>query len=553
MNAKLAMIPCALILCAMLLFSTLFSVSPAFAETGAVNKDETVYGFLGADGSVGDVRVVNRLILPDGGTWVDRGSYLSVRAMETDLAPEFSPGRVVWDLSGSKGRDFYYEGVMNQALPLKAEAGWKLDGTPVKAESLSGASGSLEWTLSLAPDEGLQKNLRDGFLTQIQLSLDLDKASFLEAKDATVTVTGHMATIVWTLMPGKSGTFAWKAKVTDFAMESVTISLVKYSNPVAADVAKLTDGVTKMEDAGTKLADGTDELATGLGSLNDGITEFSAGLARLAKGSADLTTGLGDYAVGMGSFGNGLMDASNGLAKVSAGFAGLRDSASLLLAGQTALLAGMRETAAGHAKLVQLANALAASEDPMVRQLAGGVIAEQAGLDKLTGGLEQQVAGLTQYAAGLGKAIDGLNATVLGIQGLPAAIADMRAGFAKLQAGSLQLQEGVEASAEGAGVLKGKTSAMPAGAKKLADGQRELTAGLTTLKEQTSGLIPSASDSSGMVISYADGMTAIHSLQYVLRMQGVPEADKPAADGPRQIRIPWYEELWNRVTGLFNV
>ncbi len=468
------------VLGAALIFGALFPLFPVSAETGTVNKDETVYGFLDTSGSVKEVRVVNRLIRSDGGTWVDWGNYLSVRAMETDLAPDFSPGRVVWDLSGMEDRDFYYEGVMNQALPLKAATVWKLDGTAVQAETLSGASGTLEWTLSLGQDTGLQQNLRDRFLTQVQLSLDLDKASFLEAKNATVTVTGHMATIVWTMMPGESGIFSFHAVVKDFSMEPVALSLVKYLNPVAADVTKLTDGVKKMEDAGTQLVNGTDELATGLGSLNDGIAAFTAGLTKLEKGALDLTKGLGEYATGMDSFGNGLVGASDGLTKVSAGFAGLRNSSTQLLAGQAALLSGLRETAAGHAKLVQLANALVSSPDPMVQQLAGGVIAEQAGLDKLVGGLEQQVAGLTQFNAGLAKAIDGLNATVLGVAGLPA-----------------------------------------------------------------------ASDPSGKVISFADGKTAIHSLQYVLRMDGIPAPDKAMTEGPIEMRIPWYEELWNRVTGLF--
>lgn len=540
-----------ILLCILFLAGTFLSAVPAFAETGLENKDETVYGFLNADGSVKEVRVVNRLIRSDGGTWVDLGNYLSVRAMETALEPDFSPGRVVWDLSGKQGLDFYYEGIMNQALPVKAKTVWKMDGAAVTADSMAGTSGAVEWILSLSPDTGLQQTLRDGFLTQIQLSLDLDKVSLLEAPGATVTITGHLATLVWTMMPGESGTFSWKANATDFMMEPVTLSLVRYINPVAADAAKLMEGVQKMEDAGTKLADGTDELASGLGSLNDGLAEFSTGLTKLSKGSADLTKGLGNYAAGMGSFGKGLLDASAGLAKVAAGFNGLKDSASQLLAGQTALLDGLKQTAAGHAKLVLLANALVSSQDPMVQQLAGGVIAEQAGLDKLVAGLSQQVAGLAQYNAGLTKAVDGLNAAVVGISGLPAAISGMRTGFAKLQAGSKQLEEGVAASADGAVAMKEKTASMPEGAKKLVDGQRELTAGLTTLREQTSGLLPAKTGSSGIVTSYADGKTAIHSLQYVLRMQGVATPDTSNTEGPREIRLPWYEELWNRVTGLF--
>lgn len=532
------------------LSSLMLSSAQVFAAA-EVQKDETVYGFLNPDGSVREVRIVNRLIAPEAGTVVDSGNYLSVRAMVSVPDAVQSPGRVAWDLRGLEGKDFYYEGVMESSLPLTTRASWQLDGKEVDASTLTGASGEVVFTLELTPDTNLQANLRDGFLAQIQIPLDLDKVKLSEAKGATRTVTGHTATLVWTLMPGEKGTFIWKGAVRDFASDPILLSLVKYETPASLDLGDLTDGVKKMETGANDLATGSGELADGLVKLKDGIASFSGGLGKLSRGVTDLSKGLTDYATGFDAFGKGVSDATGGIGRLTAGFGELKGSSARLLAGQEGLLAGLKETAAGHAKLVQLATVLLANPDPMVQQLAGGVIAEQKGIDQLVAGLAQQVDGFWQFNTGLAQTIDGLNQAASGAGALPAALTDMKAGLVKLEAGSKELSAGASASAKGAVKLDEETAPLPDGARKLADGQRELADGITTMREKTAALIPNASAAPSPVISFADGQSEISSLQYVIQLPGVQKPEPITKEGPRDVRLPWYGEFWKRVTGLF--
>jgi len=536
-------------------FTVLLSLtgwSDVFANEDKVNKDETVYGFLDSDGSIRDVLVVNRLIEAIDGSWVDTGNYLSVRAMEVVPEPDLSPGRVIWNLTGKDGQSFYYEGVMNKPLPLNVQVEWFLDGKKVEPSELQDKSGELEWKLSLTQNESLENVLRDGFLTQIQVPLDLDKVHVTDTGNSIATVVGHQTTLSWTLMPGESGDFSFKATVQHFSMDPVTLSLVQYKNPLNSDSSELTSGIKKMEDAGNKLADGTDELKDGLSSLKDGIDTFYTGLQKLSSGTGELTSGLNSTASGMDQYGAGLNQAMAGLGNAASGLVQLQTSSAQLLSGQEATLAGIKELAAGHAQLVLIAETLIQSENPAVQQLAGGVIAEKAGLDQIISGMTQQIDGFKQFHSGLTNAIDGVKSGIPDLQKLPVAFAEMQAGVVKLASGSQEIAKGVKESEKGAGELSGQTASLPENAQKLADGQRELADGLVTMNKEISGMIPNESDKEKNIISFADGKTAIHSLQYIIRIDGVDALEIVKAEGPRNVRLPWYEELLNRLTGLFS-
>lgn len=528
-------------------------------------KDETVYGFLQTDGALREIRVVNRLIAPDAGMVSDPGNYLSVRAMVAAPDPELSAGRVTWDLTGMDGRDFYYEGVMKSALPVKVNAVWTLDGVAADASTLSGADGKVSLTLTLTPDETLPSALRDDYLTQIQVPVDLDRVSLGEAQGAVRTVVGHTATLAWTLMPGESGTFSFSGEAHDFALDPILLSMVRYSIPDKMDVDALTDGVDKLADGAAELADGADglaagstELADGLSSLKDGIHAFRGGIGRLSGGVADLSDGIAAYAAGFDRFGTGLTQAATGFEPLLAGFGDLRASSGQMLSGITALQTGLADLSAGHAQLVRLATGLLTASDPMVQQLAGGVVAEQAAIDRIREGLGQQVEGFRLFDAGLGQAIEGLGQATGGIASLPGALTDLHAGLARLAEGARTLQSGAARSAEGAVTLDEQTAPLPEGARKLADGQtavadgqHELADGLASMREQTQALTGGDADTVHPVISFADRHTEIHSLQYVIQLPGIDPKKAPEPEGPRDVRLPWYEEFWNRLTGLF--
>jgi len=557
-------LPAGLVCLALLLSSCLLAATPALAAEPAA-KDETVYGFLKEDGAPREVRVVNRLIVPADGMVTDPGNYLSVRAMVAAPDPELSPGRVTWDLSALDGRDFYYEGVMKSALPVTVQAAWTLDGKPVAASALTGANGRVTFTLRIAPDVSLPADLRDNFLTQIQVSIDLDRLELDEAKGATRAIVGHTATLAWTLMPGETGEFTFAGNARDFAIDPVLLSLVRYNVSDAFDVSALTDGVDKLTDGSAELADGADELAdgsselaNGLASLKDGIHAFRGGIGRLSGGVAELSDGIVSYAAGFDQFGAGLTQAASGFGPLAAGFADLRTASGKLLAGIDALHGGLKELSAGHAQLVGLANGLLGSADPMVQQLAGGVVAEQAAIDRIRDGLGQQAEGLRQFDAGLAQAISGLDQAASGMGSLPGALTELHAGLAQLDEGARRLRTGAAASAAGAAKLDEETAPLPEGARKLADGQqqlaegqRELADGLATMREEVRSLTDAGTQENRPVISFADRRTEIRSLQYVIQLPGVDPYEEPEPEGPRDERLPWYEEFWHRLTSLF--
>ncbi len=563
-HAHIRHLPARLACLALLLSSCLLPTVPVLAAD-SVAKDETVYGFLKEDGAVREVLVVNRLIAPAPGMATDPGNYLSVRAMVAAPDAELSPGRVTWDLSDLDGRDFYYEGVMKSALPVTVQAAWTLDGKPTAASALSGANGQVAFTMKVTPDESLPADLRDGFLTQIQASVDLDRIALDEAKGAAQTIVGHTATLAWTLLPGETGEFSFSGAARDFAIEPIVLSLVRYDVSGSFDVGELTDGVDRLADGSAELAGGADdlaagstELADGLVSLKEGIHAFRGGIGRLSGGVADLSDGIVSYAAGLDQFGAGLSQAASGFGPLVSAFSELRSASGQLLAGIDALHAGLSELSAGHAQLAGLANGLLGSADPTVQQLAGGVVAEQAAIDRIRDGLGQQAAGLRQFDAGLAQAMAGLEQASSGIATLPGALTGLQAGLARLDEGARQLRTGAAASAAGAAKLDDETAPLPEGSRKLADGQRtlaegqrELADGLATMRDQVLELADTGTTEERPVISFADRHTEIRSLQYVIQLPGIDPREEPEAEGPRDVRLPWYEEFWNRLTNLF--
>ncbi len=538
-------------LTSLLLVTLLAMPLSATANPGSVRKDETVYGFLHEDGSVREVRVVNRIIAPAPGTVADNGHYLSVRAMVPAPAAEHAPARVVWDLTNLQEEDFYYEGVMQSPLPLKASVSWTLDGTDVSHQEMSGASGKGVFTLKLAPDSALQTSLREGFLTQIQVPVSLTRVSGLEAPGATRTVTGQTETLVWTLMPGQSGTFSWRGEVRDFSSAPILISLIRFEASDMLDTGDLTDGVKKMEEAGLLLADGSDELAEGLEVLQDSLTAFAEGLSRLSSGAAGLSNGLTEYASGVDALSEGLQGGLSGIGELQAGFGALKTNAALLLSGQEALQAGFSQWAVGYAQLAQLATSLAEHPDVAVAQLAGGVLASSEALVQLLNGLDQQVEGLRQFDAGLSAAVAGLGSATGNLSALPAALAEMRAGLTRLEAGARELRAGTRTAAQGGARLGEETETLPPSTRALAEGQRQLSDGLTQMRITMDALLEPDQDTPARILSYADGKTEIRSLQYILHIPGVEAYEPPAPEGPREVRLPWYQEFWNRLTSLF--
>jgi methyl-accepting chemotaxis protein len=362
------------------------SASSAAATSGkpadVKEKEEVVYGMLDGAGAPHSGYVVNHFQIDGAGTLVDRGDYRSATNLSTTAALDLSGSKV----SGAveKG-DFYYEGVLGSVvLPWRVEVSYVLDGQPVKADELAGASGRLEVHIKTWQNPTVDPVFFENYLLQVQLTLDTERVKGISAPSATVASAGKNKQVAFMVMPGKEGDLTLRAQVTDFEMPGIQISGLPFS--MVFDVPDTSSVVDDM----TKLSEAIGELSEGVGELQDGVLDMKEGAAGLASGSASLNEGLSL----LSSNSAGLTDASaqidGALAEITAQLeAGAVDPA---LIGQ--LVSGLQQLAAG-----------LSSGDPSQPGLAEGLAQLQGGISSATAAMDAQVSALVPVDAG---AIEGL-------------------------------------------------------------------------------------------------------------------------------------------------
>jgi X-X-X-Leu-X-X-Gly heptad repeat protein len=334
------------------------SASDANGATAAIaEKEEVIYALLKGGGAPHSGYVVNHFQVDSAGTLRDHGSYQSVANLSTTSELSLSGNTISGPVE--KG-DFYYEGILDTvALPWLVDVSYLLDGRPVEAEDLAGASGQLEINIKTRQNTAVEADFFEHYLLQIQLTLDATRVKTITAPDATIANAGQNKQVAFMVLPGKEGDLTLRAQVTDFEMSGIQISGLPFS--MVFDIPDTADMVKDM----TKLSDAIGELNEGVGKLQNGAYDMKSGAADLAAGSADLNEGL-----------SLLSDNSSGLTQASS----------------------------------QINSALAT----IVAQLEGGAV-DPSQIEQLIGGLRQLAAGLSSGTAAQPGLAEGLTQVQGGI------------------------------------------------------------------------------------------------------------------------------------------
>jgi hypothetical protein len=115
-------------------------------------------------------------------------------------------------------------------------------------------------------------------MCQLQVQLQMDKCSNIEAEGRVSCVTGRDKTLSYTVLPGKSGKYEITFDAVSFEMDAMTATCIPFDAAGYSDVdlGELEDGVSEMSegcrnDRGHDRAyGGTDELPRERGSFDNG-------------------------------------------------------------------------------------------------------------------------------------------------------------------------------------------------------------------------------------------------------------------------------------------
>lgn len=343
--------------------------APAFAADAAVEKKETSYLILNADGSVQEQITSDWLHSDDGFDAVTDESGLSdIQNLKSDVMPEQSGNTLKWTTDET---DIYYQGKNSAQAPVGVSIEYTLDGKAVTADELKGQSGHLVATVKLTNNtgeevtvNGKKRTVYTPFFTVAAAVLPSENFKNITTEHGLVESDSKTQVACYLAMPGM------KEAVSDLLPDSFDKldDLMLDTLTLEADVTDCTVP-TFLFAAAPSLSDldldeASDELGDTMDELTDAIDQLKDGSGALDDAVGTLVESLDTFASSYSRFDAGVDSALNGTQTLANGTENLLENAQLLATKTGELSLGA----------IQLQNSTAQLAGVMNQQLVPGLV-----------------------------------------------------------------------------------------------------------------------------------------------------------------------------------
>ena len=298
-----------------------------------IQKDETVYVLVGADGSVKKIIVSDWIKNTLGSASLKDKTELSdvVNVKGDESYTVDGDNMKVWD---AQGNDIYYQGNIEKELPVGLRVSYTLDGSRISAEDLAGKSGKVTIRFDYQNNQYAMTEI-DGKREKIYV-LDNGVFSNVEVTNGKLINDGDRTVVAGIAFPGLQSDLNISedklsipsyveitADVKNFKMtNTVTLATNEIFNKLDTgkmdSVDGLTDQLDELSGGMAKLLDGSSKLYDGLCTLLDKSDELIRGIDKLAEGAAKLKAGSGDLDKGAADLSDGAKALADGLGKLNA-------------------------------------------------------------------------------------------------------------------------------------------------------------------------------------------------------------------------------------------
>ena len=343
--------------------------APAFAADATVEKKETSYLILNADGSVQEQITSDWLHSDDGFDSVTDESDLSdIQNLKSDVMPEQSGNTLKWTTDET---DIYYQGKNSAQAPVGVSIEYTLDGKAVTADELKGQSGHLVATVKLTNNtgeevtvNGKKRTVYTPFFTVAAAVLPSENFKNITTEHGLVESDSKTQVACYLAMPGM------KEAVSDLLPDSFDKldDLMLDTLTLEADVTDCTVP-TFLFAAAPSLSDldldeASDELGDTMDELTDAIDQLKNGSGALDDAVDTLVESLDTFASSYSQFDAGVDSALNGTQTLANGTENLLENAQLLATKTGELSLGA----------IQLQNSTAQLAGVMNQQLVPGLV-----------------------------------------------------------------------------------------------------------------------------------------------------------------------------------
>lgn len=283
--------------------STQTSVTQAEPQAPS-SKDETVYVYTTADGTVKNEEVKATLSNPDGAKALSDASILeSIKADDDSNTFTGSTREMTWS---TNGKDVTYKGETSALTPVDVRVSYKLDGKTVSANELAGKTGHVVIRYDYENNSrttvnvnGVDQEVYTPFFAVTALLLDRNVFSNIEVTNGKVIDDGDRTVVVGYAMPGLSdslnmssndidipGYFELEADAKSFELNS-TLTVV---SPNLFDDMNLDFDTGELSSASSSLRDAMSQVVSGSGELADAANEIADYARTMADGASALSS-----------------------------------------------------------------------------------------------------------------------------------------------------------------------------------------------------------------------------------------------------------------------
>lgn len=298
--------------------------APAFAADAAVEKKETSYLILNADGSVQEQITSDWLHSDDGFDSVTDESGLSdIQNLKSDVMPEQSGNTLKWTTDET---DIYYQGKNSAQAPVGVSIEYTLDGKAVTADELKGQSGHLVATVKLTNNtgeevtvNGKKRTAYTPFFTVAAAVLPSENFKNITTEHGLVESDSKTQVACYLAMPGMKeavsdllpdsfdklddlmlDTLTLEADVTDCTVPTFLFAAA----PSLSDL-DLDEASDELGDTMNELTDAIDQLKDGSGALDDAVGTLVESLDTFASSYSQFDAGVGSALSGTQTLANG--------------------------------------------------------------------------------------------------------------------------------------------------------------------------------------------------------------------------------------------------------
>lgn len=450
-------------------------------EEAELSKDETVYVFTEADGKVNNIIVSDRLKNFAGADKIaDKSELSNIENVKGDESFSKDGGNLSWNAGG---KDIYYRGSTEKALPVDMKISYTLDGKSVSASEIVGKSGKL----TIRFDYKNTTNIP--FAAATVMILDGEIFEHVTVENGREMSDGSRTAVIGVSFPNLKdilGVDPEKLRLSEYVEISADVKNFEMTNTFTIITSEpfsnlnteafgtadgLSDSISQLESGMNELIIGSSELAGGLDELLDKSGELVSGVEKLYTGSSSLKDGAKQLCGGAGEL-------SKGAGELEKGLEALDKNSDVLAAGSKQVFESLLEAA--DAQLASSGAELPKLTVENYSQVLEGVIVNlnAAKVDSTAvTALKAQLDSYNQF-------YNGLISYTQGAAAAKEASAKLRAGAASLESGANELAKGADSLEEGLKSLNDSAPALTDGVAKLSDGSHKLNEGIVRFNDE---------------------------------------------------------------------